>query len=242
MKYYLSLLTFCICITAAAQYKKQSGLSPFGGTGASQTFSFGGAAYFNSNFRPTPAMGFQVTSGSDRPESKWFANGTIRLFLPANYQLKTKGVQYSNENNSRDFVLKARTTIMGAVDYDLGRYFTSIEEPEGKIIPFALIGIGFHLGGFKYDQAYVNELEQQTNGYRLLKELGYDNTFTGHVRGGLGALYFFNEKTALRFDAAYHWVPDIDNITATGDATKYYGPMQSGILLQLRLHLKFPSR
>jgi hypothetical protein len=239
MKLFFSILAVCVCLIATAQYKKVGGLSPFGGSGASQTFSFGGSAYINNNFK-SPVTGFHITSGRDRPESKWFVSSTLRLFLPANYRLKTILEDYGS-NTRTNQLITARTTIIGGIDYDLGRYFISIDDDnKGKLIPFALIGVGLHIGKFKEGTDNMSQLQQNGN-TRLLYELDPELSSNAHVRGGLGVIYFFSEKTGIRFNAAYHYVLDVENFGAGADDTKYYGPIRSGLLMQLSFHVKLPA-
>ena len=240
MRSLVVLLIICLSLSASAQYKKRSALL-YGREGTSRTLSLGASSYIHSRFG-TPAIGFHYTAGGERIGSKWFSNTTIRVLLPTDFKLKTIGETFAG-TNQKELLLTARTTVMGGIDYDFGRYLSPLENIEGKFIPYILGGIGFHIGKFKEGSDNTNQLLQQNNVDQLVYNINNDLSIGGHFKLGLGAIYFFNEKTGIRFDATYNYVPDFENLQGIiyGDPLRTYGPFKSGVMLQVRFHMKFPE-
>lgn len=236
MKKIILVLLICSGSTALnAQYKKAGGV--FGGSGVSQTLNFGVSTQIAPNYYSKPPISFHFTSGADKEESRWFQTATIRVQLPTDFAVKTKAYTYGTDK-TQDVMLKAKTSVAGFLDYDWGIYFNDAGE-NIKLRPFFVFGFGFHYGGFKEYSDNSQQLLTDTQSDIIYGQIDTDNKFGGNVKAGIGLVYMFSEKIGIKADALYHYVPQFGK--TDGDMT-YYRAINSGVVANLRLHLKFPPR
>jgi hypothetical protein len=234
-------LIFVIVIYSAlpsslhAQYKKAG--SVFGGSGVSQTLNFGVSTQIAPNYYSKPPISIHFTSGADKEESRWFQTATIRIQLPSDFAVKTKVLSYSPEK-TQDVILKAKTQVIGYLDYDWGLYFNDAGK-EVKLRPFVVFGFGFHVGGFKDDSDNSQQLLTDTQSDVIYGEVDTDNKFGGNIKAGIGLVYMFSEKIGIKADALYHYVPQFGN---SDGEVNYYRAVNSGVVANLRLHIKLPPR
>jgi hypothetical protein len=237
MKKIILVLLICSGSTGLnAQYKKAGGV--FGGSGVSQTLNFGVSTQIAPNYYSKPPISFHFTSGADKEESRWFQTATIRVQLPADFAVKTK-VHSNYTDKTQDVVLKAKTKVIGYVDYDWGLYFNKAAE-EVKLRPFAAFGFGFHVGGFKDDSDNSQQLLNDTQSEVIYADLTDESGFGGNVKAGLGLVWLFTEKIGVKADALYHFVPNFSKLS--GEEFTTYGAVNSGVVINLRLHIKLPPK
>lgn len=235
-RFIIAVILLFSTLFSFAQYKKAGAL--YGREGISRTYGFG-VTTVTSKYYPSPAIGFVLSGGGEREDSKWFSNSSIRVTMPTNFALKTIATSYSGPQY--DVVLKAKVTVSAGVDYEFGRYFGKIEENEKKFIPYAIGGVGFMLGRFKEGSSNRQAILDQTGADRIYGELDEEFATGGTVHGGIGAIYFLNEKIGIRAQATYNYSINFENlIHGNEDEYKVYSPFNSGLLFQVRLHFKLP--
>ncbi len=230
------LFFLTLAFNVHAQYKKAGGV--FGGSGFVQTFSFGAGTIVSPGFYAKPPVGFQIVSGADKKESRWFQHATVRILLPADFAKKTQAYSYSSQRTT-DVVLTAKTTVVGMLDYSKGIYFNK-ESDDVKLRPYAVFGIGFQIGNFKEYSDNKQQLINDTNSDFLYAELNEDVAFGGNVQAAVGLLYMFTKKVGVKADAGYLYVPNFK--TSADDQVRYYGAVNSGAMINLRLHFKFEPK
>lgn len=236
MKQIFFVLVLCFgSLVLHAQYKKSG--SVFGGRGVSQTLNFGASTQIASKYYAKLPISFHFTSGADKEESRWLQTATIRIQLPADFAVKTKVYSY-NTDKTQDVMLKAKTSVAAFLDYDWGIYFNDAGE-NVALRPFCVFGFGFHYGSFKEDSDNTQQLLNDTQSDIIYGAFDYDIKVGGNVKAGIGLVYMFSEKVGIKADVLYHYVPQFGN---SDEDIKYYRAVNSGVVANLRLHLKFPPR
>jgi hypothetical protein len=211
------------CVNAEAQYKKASFLNSTG-----RTYDIGFAARFMGDGMST-MMGIHYGYGKDRGKRlfHWF---DLELLLPTKFSYST----YSVDDPTVVGTVSGKTTIGLSYRYNLAGYLTDITKTDAKFKPFATLGLNIIIFGAK-----ANEVEETPVLY-IPKKTPFLTSFSFGGNAGLGCLYNFNPKIAMKFTAGYNFQSNTEEGNGLGQEN--YELYKSHPYLTLGVRFTMPER
>lgn len=199
----ITALLFFICFNLAAQYKKASF---FGKEG--RTYGLGTQLYAMGDGKGSP-LGFAVTFGRDRDGKQFFSSWELAVIPSYKFSFAT------TDDNDNPITVngKAKTHLIYGVNYG---YFLlkNKEDEERKVKPYLSAGFNIVMaGGVK---------ETTNNDISYNKKAVPDQNFSAGLRGGLGCLFGFAPRFAVKLDGGYTYQGNISSESFSDDVETYH--------------------
>ena len=194
-------LLFFICFGLAAQYKKASF---FGKEG--RTYGIGSQLYAMGDGKGSP-IGFAVTFGRDQDGKQLFFSWDLQVLPSYKFSFAT------TDENDNPITVSGKTKMHLIYGVNYGYYLLKNDQEERKVKPYVAAGFNIVLlGGAK-------EANNNNSGYN--KKAVADQNFSGGVKGGLGCLFSFAPKFALKLDGGYNYQFNISTDSFSEDIETY---------------------
>jgi hypothetical protein len=177
-------LLFFICFSLSAQYKKASF---FGKEG--RTYGLASQLHAMGDGKGSP-IGYTVTFGRDKDGKQFFASWELE-YIPS-YKFSFGTTDYNGETVAISG--QSKSHLVYGVNY--GFYLLNNKVEDRKLKPFVSLGFNIVIaGGIKYFNNDVNSTDNA--------KYAPGSVFSTGLRGGLGLLYNFSPKFALKLDGGY---------------------------------------